>query len=69
MRQLTLEEIEILSNRAGVKKIAVENFLMRLNNNSSKETAILNLIYDTKVYNWGESTVQAIMDGIMLAGE
>jgi hypothetical protein len=35
MRELTLEEIEILSNRAGFMKITVENFLMRLNNNSS----------------------------------
>jgi hypothetical protein len=67
MRKLTLEEIEILSSRAGFMKIAVENFLMTLTNNPSPEVAIMNLISDARIYKWNNNTVQAIMDGIMLA--
>lgn len=69
MRELTSEEIEILSNRAGVKKVAVENFLSTLTNNPSQEAAIQNLRYDARIYKWNESTIQAILDGIIIAGK
>jgi len=69
MRKLTLEEIEILSSRAGFMKIAVENFLMTLTNNSSPEAAIINLMQDARIYKWNNSTVQAIMDGIIMSKE
>jgi len=67
MRKLTVDEIEGLSNRSGVRKIAVQNFLMTLTNNPSKEAAILNLIQDTRIYKWNENTTNAILDGIILA--
>ena len=69
MRELTTEEITILANRSSVRKIAVENFLSTLTNNPSQEAAIQNLRYDARIYKWNESTVQAILDGIMIAGK
>jgi len=35
MRELTIEEIEKLATRTGVKKVAVENFLMTVHHNQS----------------------------------
>jgi len=35
MRELTMEEIEKLATRPGVKKIAVENFLMTVHHNTA----------------------------------
>ncbi len=69
MRKLTVEEIKGLANRSNVRKIAVENFLITLTNNSFPEVAIINLMQDAKIYKWNNSTIQAIMDGIMLAKE
>lgn len=62
MKKLTLQEIEQFSIRKGVKKIAVENFLMTMGVNSYN--AGLNLLKDAKLYNWDYSTVTAIYDGI-----
>jgi len=36
MRELTMEEIEKLATRPGVKKIAVENFLMTVHHSWNK---------------------------------
>jgi len=55
--------IEELANRKGVKKIAVENFLMSLGE-STKEEALANLNYDTQLYNWNSVTYLAIREGI-----
>jgi hypothetical protein len=42
---------------------------MTLTNNPSPEAAIINLMQDARIYKWNNSTVQAIMDGIMMAKE
>jgi len=65
MRKLELEEIEKFASRAGVKKIAVENFLMSMGDNPIN--AQLNLGIDTRLYSWNSQTVKAIQDGIRLA--
>jgi len=65
MRQLTIPEINKLASGKSVKKIAVENFLMSMGDNAFE--AILNLGYDTELYNWNHTTVKAIKDGITLA--
>jgi hypothetical protein len=69
MRKLTIEEITKLSSREGVKRIAVENFLMTVTNNPSMVAAIENLKHDSKSYNWNTKTFDAIMDGILLSAE
>lgn len=68
MRELTIEEIEKLATRTGVKKMAVENFLMTVHHNLSIQAALGNLVLDAKLYHWNRATVEAIMDGIKLAG-
>ena len=69
MRELTNKEIEGLSNRTNVRKIAVENFLSTLTNNPSQGAAIQNLRYDARIYKWNVETFNAIMDGITIAGK
>jgi len=67
MRELTMEEIEKLATRPGVKKIAVENFLMTVHHNTAVHTALYNLAMDAKLYRWNRATVNAIRAGIKLA--
>ena len=67
MRKLTAEEIEKLAMRKGVKKIAVENFLMTVTNNANERDAWMNLEMDARLYKWNVKTVRAIGDGIQLA--
>lgn len=67
MRELSPEEIASLSSRPGVKKMAVENFLASMGNDS--HGAWENLRADMSSYRWNEDTVQAISDGIVLAGK
>lgn len=67
LRKLSLEEIEKLSNRPSVRRIAVENFLMTLTNNPDEYSALANLQMDAKLYKWNKETVKAIKDGIKLA--
>jgi hypothetical protein len=66
MRELTNDEIEKLSSRKGVKKIAVENFLSSLDDLSVSD-AYSNLRLDTRMYKWNSATVKAINDGIKKA--
>ena len=67
MRKLTAEEIEKLAMRKGVKKIAVENFLVTMTNNANERDAWMNLEMDARLYKWNVKTVRAIGDGIQLA--
>lgn len=65
MRKLTLQEIEQFASRPGVKRIAVENFLLSMGNN--RKDNIANLFLDAGLYKWRKETIQAITDGIHLA--
>jgi len=65
MQKLTSEEIEELANRPNVKKVAVENFLMDMGEDLI--VAMGNLGLDAKYYIWNRQTVQAILDGILVA--
>lgn len=67
LRELGTEEIHRFANRQGVKRIAVENFLMTVTNNDTINNAIANLAADAKVYNWNKPTIKAIADGIALS--
>ena len=69
MRKLTNEELDKFAAREGVRKIAVENFLMTVTNNSSARIAELNLREDAVRYKWNPATCQAIKDGIALSVE
>lgn len=62
---LTLQQIEKLASRKGVKRIAVENFLMSLESLDALE-AYGNLDQDTRCYKWNTATRNAIGDGIKL---
>ena len=64
---LSLEEIEKLANKPNVRKIAVENFLMSVGNNTSEYVAMKNLELDSSLYNWNMATQTAIRKGIKLA--
>ena len=64
---LSIEEIEKLANKPNVRKIAVENFLMTVGNNTSEYIAMRNLELDSNLYNWNIATQTAIRKGIKLA--
>ena len=65
MRQLTGEEIAEFAGRAGVRKVAVENFLGTMG--EDEKVAGLNCMYDAGLYGWDAKTVKAIRDGIKRA--
>ena len=65
MRQLEIDEINKLASRKGVKKIAVENFLMSLSLNPLADS--INLGMDADLYNWNYKTIDAIKTGIQLS--
>lgn len=67
MRKLTIQEINDLVNRPGVKSVAVENFLLTVTENKSIVAALLNLEKDRRLYRWNEETVNVIQEGILLA--
>ena len=67
MRKLTGKEIEKLAMRKGVKKVAVENFLMTVTNNANERNARMNLNMDAQLYKWNAKTINAISVGINLA--
>ena len=62
---LTIAQIEELANQTKVKKVAVENFLTTLRGLTKME-ACMNLITDSKIYNWNKETIHAIRRGINL---
>ena len=65
MRKLSSEEIERFASRSGVRRIAVENFLMSMG--SDELSALGNLELDRQLYHWNAATVKAIGAGIRLA--
>jgi len=67
MRKLTTKEIEKLASREGVKRMAVENFLMSMGDNPME--AYGNLSLDTGLYGWNSKTANAIRTGINLASK
>ena len=63
MRTLTIQEIEEFASRPGVRRIAVENFLMTMG--TDPMAASMNLDYDAGLYSWNNETIRAIKDGIL----
>ena len=67
LRRLTVEEIERFAKRRGVKRIAVENFLMSVTACRTRRNALGNVNLDARLYKWNSATQNAIRDGIDLA--
>ena len=67
LRRLTVEEVAKLASRKGVRKIAVENFLMSVTANPDASSAFANLDMDARSYKWNAATRNAISAGIALA--
>lgn len=67
MRKLSLDEIKKFASRKGVRRIAIENFLMSMGSNY--DHALINLEIDTQLYKWNKRTIKAIRDGISLASK
>ena len=65
LRELTTEEIKLLSNRYGVKQMAVEDFLLSVAG-VSIEVAYKSLNSERKLNGWNLSTIKAVSDGILL---
>ncbi len=65
MRELTEKEIEEFASRPGVKKVAIENFLMSMGTDLT--IAMGNLGIDAKQYGWNQDTIDAIVEGMWLA--
>lgn len=63
-RCLDINEIRRLASKPGVKKIAVENFLISVSANENEWTAIQNLYLDAGLYRWNSATQKAIKEGI-----
>ena len=68
MLKLDRTYIEELASGGGVRRIAVENFLMTVANNPSIEAALMNLVMDAGLYHWNAATVNAIRKGIWTSG-
>ncbi len=63
--RLSTEDIETYASREGVKRIAVENFLMSIDTDTDAlRGCLLNCHLDAKLYRWNVQTVRAIKDGI-----
>ncbi len=60
----TYNEMESLVTCAGVKRIAVENFLMSLDFSVSRSLNLMNLKNDAVLYRWNAATIGAILRGI-----
>lgn len=64
--RLSIDQIDGLASRKGVKRIAVENFLMSADPGMSRHIHCVNLNLDAKLYKWNDATFRAITDGIFL---
>ena len=62
--QTWIEYIQKQSNKKGVKKIAVENFLMSLDKDYSIQDTKSNLFLDGSSYKWNSKTIETIYKGI-----
>ena len=69
VRNLTIKEIDEFAKREGVKKVAVENFLMSMGMNDKEKFIRGNLFRDAQMYKWNKKTIIAISDGIKSARE
>ena len=69
MRDLSLAEIEKFASAKGVKRIAVENFLISLDKGSGAMGNTVNLHMDAQMYKWNSATVRAIEAGIRAAAK
>lgn len=69
LKPLTNEQITALASRKGVKKVAVENFLMTVDTNQTAGDAYENLSADARSYRWNAATTNAIRAGILLASK
>lgn len=67
MKRLNLTQIQELAARAGVKRIAVENFLSSLDPSLTQEEQVANAMMDARSYRWNHETTGAIREGIALA--
>ncbi len=67
MKKLTIEEIEKFSEGPNVRKEEVENFLIKMY--SGVPTAIENLVLNAKSDKWNNETIEAVLNGILYAGE
>ena len=67
MRDLTDVEIEKFASRAGVKRIAVVNFLGTLDERAGAGGNLYNATNDAISYRWNTATRAAIREGINLA--
>jgi hypothetical protein len=67
MGKLNPARIEELASREGVDRVAVENFLFTLFDDTTQEEALANLELDTRSYRWSTATGRAIQQGIMEA--
>lgn len=65
-RQLTIEEIEELASGRGVRRIAVENFLVTADASLPVWQHQANLRADSRSYKWNAATVRAIAKGLEL---
>lgn len=65
LAKLTVKEVEGFASRDGVRRIAVENFLMSMGDSSM--VALGNLVLDQRLYGWNRQTEEAIRDGISFA--
>lgn len=63
----TFNEIEKLVAAAGVKRLAVENFLLSIDTSMSRYFHLMNLNDDARLYRWNAATVAAIKRGIDMA--
>ena len=64
LRSLSVEEIEKFASRRGVKRNAVENFLLSVTACRTRYNALGNVNMDTRLYKWNAATQKAIRDGI-----
>ena len=69
MKKLTIEEVRQFADRPNVKKMAAENFLMNMNIGNGIPILLENLFADAKSYKWNNETVEAILNGILTAGD
>jgi hypothetical protein len=61
---LTVDRIEKLASRRGVRAVAVRNFLLTVGENKNLMVAYANLEADARSYRWNAATVNAIRTGI-----
>ncbi len=64
--KLAFDKIETLASMSGVKRVAVENFLMSMDG-LTRDEARANLEQDTVVFRWNTATGRAIQQGIEMA--